>query len=84
MDRKMRREGGDGSGMMEKRADGLRAFSTLSIYVKYPHASTADFLHFRLFFFSFRRTLSPALPCFIYHVSLCGCPLSLLRCCPPY
>lgn len=27
---------GMGSGMVEKRADGLGAFSTISIYVKYP------------------------------------------------
>ena len=34
-----------------------------------PHASTAVFLHFRLFFFSFRRALSATLPCFVYLVS---------------
>lgn len=32
-------------------------------------AWTAVFLHFRLFFFSFRRALPAALPCFVYLVS---------------
>ena len=71
-------------GIVEKRADGLGVFQTLSIYVKYPHASTADFLHFRRFFFRFRRALSATLLCFVSLVSLCGCPLSVVRCCPPY
>lgn len=62
--------GGMEGGMVEKRADGLGGFSTLSIYVKYPpHAWTAVFLHFRRFFFSFRLALSAALPCFVYLVS---------------
>ena len=52
--------GGMEGGIVEKRADGLRVFSTLSIYVKYPHARTAVFLHFRRFFFRFRRALPPS------------------------
>ena len=57
------REGMEG-GIVEKRADGLGVFSTPSIYVKYPpHAWTAVFLHFRRFFFRFRRALPAALLC---------------------
>ena len=54
---------------MEKRADGLGFFLTASIYVKYPHTSIAVFLHFRRFFFRFRRALPAALLCFVYLLS---------------
>lgn len=53
--------GGMEGGIVEKRADGLRVFSTLSISVKYPHARTAVFLHFRRFFLSLSSRLAAVL-----------------------
>lgn len=44
-------------------------FDSLYLCKISPHAWTAVFLHFRLFFFSFRRALPAALPCFVYLVS---------------
>ena len=78
------REGMEG-GIVEKRADGLGVFLTLSIYVKYPPIPGLPFFSiFGGFFLSLSSRLAAVLPCFIYHVSLCGCPLFVLRCCPPY
>ena len=57
------REGMEG-GMVEKRADGLGFFSTLSIYVKYPPMPLPPF--FSIFGgFSFAFVVPCLLPCFV-------------------
>ena len=53
--------GGMEGGIVEKRADGLGAFSTISIYVKYPPIPGPPiFSIFGGFFFRFRRALPPS------------------------
>ena len=53
--------GGMEGGIVEKRADGLGVFSTLSIYVKYPPMPGLPFFSiFGGFFFRFRRALPPS------------------------
>ena len=60
------REGMEG-GMVEKRADGLGVFSTLSIYVKYPPMPLPPF--FSIFGgFSFALVV-PCLPSYLYCLS---------------
>ena len=51
------REGMEG-GMVEKRADGLGAFSTLSIYVKYPPCLDCRFSPFSAVILSFSSCLT--------------------------
>ena len=74
------REGMEG-GMVEKRADGLGAFSTISIYVKYPPYLDRRFSPFSAVFLLFSSYLACRLALLVSLVSLCGCPLSVLRCC---
>ena len=74
--------GGMEGGIVEKRADGLGVFSTLSIYVKYPPCLDCRFSPFSaVFFFLFSSCLACRLALIVSLVSLCGCPLSVLRCC---
>ena len=77
------REGMEG-GMVEKRADGLGAFSTISIYVKYPPCLYRRLSPFSAVFLLFSSYLVCHLALFVSLVSLYGCPLPALRCCPPY
>ena len=74
------REGMEG-GMVEKRADGLGAFSTISIYVKYPPCLYRRLSPFSAVFLSLSSCLAYRLALFVSLVSLCGCPLSALRRC---
>ena len=74
------REGMEG-GMVEKRADGLGAFLTLSIYVKYPPCPDCRFLVLSAVILILSSRLAAVLLCFVYLVSLYGCPLSALRRC---
>ena len=74
------REGMEG-GIVEKRADGLGVFSTLSIYVKYPPCLDCRFSPFSAVFLSLSSCLACRLALFVSLVSLCGCPLSALRRC---
>lgn len=68
-------------GIVEKRADGLGAFSTISIYVKYPPCLYRRFSPFSAVFLSLSSCLACRLALFVSLVSLCGCPLSVLcRC----
>lgn len=74
------REGREG-GIVEKRADGLGVFSTISIYVKYPPCLDCRFSPFSAAFLLFSSCRVYRLALFVYLVSLCGCPLSVLcRC----
>lgn len=72
--------GGMEGGIVEKRADGLGAFLTLSIYVKYPPCPDCRFSPFSAVFLSLSSRLACRLALFVSLVSLCGCPLSVLRC----
>ena len=74
------REGMEG-GIVEKRADGLGAFLTLSIYVKYPPCPDCRFSPFSAVFLSLSSCRVYRLALFISLVSLCGCPLPVLRRC---
>lgn len=56
------REGMEG-GMVEKRADGLGAFSTISIYVKYPPCLYRRLSPFSAFFLSLSS-------CLVCHLAL--------------
>lgn len=56
------REGMEG-GIVEKRADGLGAFLTLSIYVKYPPCPDCRFSPFSAVFLSLSSRLAAVLPC---------------------
>lgn len=73
--------GGMEGGIVEKRADGLRAFSTLSIYVKYPPCLYRRFSPFSAVFLSLSSCRVYRLALFVFLVSLCGCPLPVLRRC---
>ena len=74
------REGMEG-GIVEKRADGLGAFSTVSIYVKYPPYLDRRFSPFSAVFLSLSSFLACRLALFVSLVSLYGCPLFVLcRC----
>ena len=55
--------GGMEGGMVEKRADGLGAFLTLSIYVKYPPCPDCRFSPFSAFFLSLSS-------CLVCHLAL--------------
>lgn len=57
------REGMEG-GIVEKRADGLGAFSTISIYVKYPPMSLLPFC-FIIGGYSFLLVTPCLPPCFV-------------------
>lgn len=61
--------GGMEGGIVEKRADGLGVFSTLSIYVKYPPCLDCRFSPFSAVFLSLSSRLAAVLPCFVYLVS---------------
>ena len=76
--------GGMEGGIVEKRADGLGTFLTISIYVKYPPCPDCRFSPFSAVFLLFSSCLVCHLALFVSLVSLYGCPLSVLRCCPPY
>lgn len=56
------REGMEG-GMVEKRADGLGAFSTIPIYVKYPPCLYRRLSPFSAVFLSLSSRLAAVLPC---------------------
>ncbi len=55
--------GGMEGGIVEKRADGLGAFSTISIYVKYPPCPDCRFSPFSAVFLSLSSRLAAVLPC---------------------
>ena len=74
------REGMEG-GIVEKRADGLGTFLTISIYVKYPPCLDCRFSPFSAVFLLFSSCLACRLALLVSLVSLCGCPLPVLRCC---
>lgn len=74
------REGMEG-GIVEKRADGLGAFLTLSIYVKCPPCPDCRFSPFSAVFLLFSSCLVCHLALFVSLVSLYGCPLPALRRC---
>lgn len=57
------REGMEG-GMVEKRADGLGVFSTISIYVKYPPCLDCRFSPFSAVFLSLSSCLACCLALF--------------------
>lgn len=61
--------GGMEGGIVEKRADGLGVFQTLSIYVKYPPCLYRRFSPFSAVFLSLSSRLAAVLPCFVYLVS---------------
>ena len=74
------REGMEG-GIVEKRADGLGAFSTLSIYVKYPPCLYRRLSPFSAVFLSLSSCRVYRLALLVSLVSLCGRPLPVLRRC---
>ena len=72
------REGMEG-GMVEKRADGLGAFLTLSIYVKYPPMPLPPFFSiFGVFSFAFVVPCLP--PCFVLSLWLVFTAVPCLSC----
>ena len=55
--------GGMEGGIVEKRADGLGTFLTISIYVKYPPCPDCRFSPFSAVFLSLSSRLAAVLPC---------------------